>query len=48
MSDSSLRLVWVYPDLLRTRCGNGNGTGDGTEGAYNETVFGTYTETPVF
>ncbi|MDX3355291.1 glutamine amidotransferase [Streptomyces sp. ME01-24h] len=33
--------------LARTRFGNGNGTGDGTEGAYNETVFGTYMHGPV-
>ena len=29
------------------RFGNGNGTGDGTEGAYNDTVFGTYMHGPV-
>jgi len=27
--------------------GRGNGTGDGTEGAYNDTVFGTYMHGPV-
>ena len=29
------------------RFGKGNGTGDGTEGAYNDTVFGTYMHGPV-
>ena len=29
------------------RIGSGNGTGDGTEGAYNDTVFGTYMHGPV-
>ncbi|MFE2247180.1 type 1 glutamine amidotransferase, partial [Streptomyces lavendulae] len=29
--------------FARTRLGRGNGTGDGTEGAYSDTVFGTYT-----
>jgi CobQ-like glutamine amidotransferase family enzyme len=29
------------------RVGNGNGIGDGTEGAYNDTVFGTYLHGPV-
>jgi lipid II isoglutaminyl synthase (glutamine-hydrolysing) len=29
------------------RFGNGNGTGDGTEGAYQDTVFGTYMHGPV-
>jgi CobQ-like glutamine amidotransferase family enzyme len=29
------------------RLGKGNGTGDGTEGAYNDTVFGTYMHGPV-
>lgn len=33
--------------LARTRFGNGNGTGDGTEGAWNDTVFGTYMHGPV-
>ena len=33
--------------LARVRFGNGNGTGDGTEGAYNDTVFGTYMHGPV-
>ncbi|MCJ1675947.1 glutamine amidotransferase [Streptomyces sp. APSN-46.1] len=33
--------------FARTRLGRGNGTGDGTEGAYNETVFGTYMHGPV-
>lgn len=33
--------------FARTRFGNGNGTGDGTEGAYNDTVFGTYMHGPV-
>jgi CobQ-like glutamine amidotransferase family enzyme len=33
--------------LARTRLGNGNGTGDGTEGAWSGTVFGTYMHGPV-
>jgi CobQ-like glutamine amidotransferase family enzyme len=33
--------------LARVRVGNGNGIGDGTEGAYNDTVFGTYLHGPV-
>ncbi len=33
--------------LAQVRLGNGNGTGDGTEGAYNDTVFGTYMHGPV-
>ncbi|KRV49773.1 glutamine amidotransferase [Wenjunlia vitaminophila] len=33
--------------FARVRIGKGNGTGDGTEGAYNETVFGTYMHGPV-
>ncbi|GAA2620995.1 glutamine amidotransferase [Streptomyces axinellae] len=33
--------------LARVRLGKGNGTGDGTEGAYNGTVFGTYMHGPV-
>ena len=33
--------------FARVRFGNGNGTGDGTEGAYNDTVFGTYMHGPV-
>ena len=33
--------------FARVRIGNGNGTGDGTEGAYQETVFGTYMHGPV-
>jgi CobQ-like glutamine amidotransferase family enzyme len=33
--------------LARVRLGKGNGTGDGTEGAWNETVFGTYMHGPV-
>ncbi|MFC9394864.1 type 1 glutamine amidotransferase [Streptomyces sp. NPDC057027] len=33
--------------FARTVYGNGNGTGDGTEGAYNDTVFGTYMHGPV-
>lgn len=33
--------------LARTRLGRGNGTGDGTEGAWNDTVFGTYMHGPV-
>ncbi|CAM5592413.1 Lipid II isoglutaminyl synthase (glutamine-hydrolyzing) subunit GatD [Streptomyces tendae] len=32
--------------LAQVRFGNGNGTGDGTEGAYNDTVFGTYMHGP--
>lgn len=34
--------------LAKVRIGNGNGTSDGTEGAYNDTVFGTYMHGPVF
>jgi lipid II isoglutaminyl synthase (glutamine-hydrolysing) len=33
--------------LARVQIGKGNGTGDGTEGAYNDTVFGTYMHGPV-
>ncbi|MBW1598084.1 type 1 glutamine amidotransferase [Streptomyces sp. JJ38] len=33
--------------LARVRFGRGNGTGDGTEGAWNDTVFGTYMHGPV-
>ncbi|MET7650276.1 MULTISPECIES: glutamine amidotransferase [unclassified Streptomyces] len=33
--------------LARVQLGKGNGTGDGTEGAYNDTVFGTYMHGPV-
>lgn len=33
--------------LARVRMGQGNGTGDGTEGAWNDTVFGTYMHGPV-
>ncbi len=33
--------------LAQVRLGKGNGTGDGTEGAYNDTVFGTYMHGPV-
>ncbi|MEU9034976.1 glutamine amidotransferase [Streptomyces sp. NPDC048352] len=33
--------------FARTRLGRGNGSGDGTEGAYNDTVFGTYMHGPV-
>lgn len=33
--------------FAHTRLGRGNGTGDGTEGAYNDTVFGTYMHGPV-
>ncbi|MBA0051176.1 glutamine amidotransferase [Streptomyces sp. AJS327] len=33
--------------LARVRLGQGNGTGDGTEGAWNGTVFGTYMHGPV-
>ncbi|MEU2778546.1 glutamine amidotransferase [Streptomyces sp. NPDC007162] len=33
--------------FARVQLGRGNGTGDGTEGAYNETVFGTYMHGPV-
>ncbi|NGO72729.1 type 1 glutamine amidotransferase [Streptomyces boncukensis] len=33
--------------LARVQLGNGNGTGDGTEGAWNDTVFGTYMHGPV-
>ncbi|MFG2710511.1 type 1 glutamine amidotransferase [Streptomyces goshikiensis] len=33
--------------FARTVMGRGNGTGDGTEGAYNDTVFGTYMHGPV-
>ncbi|MFM9371035.1 type 1 glutamine amidotransferase [Streptomyces sp. Da 82-17] len=33
--------------FARVRLGKGNGTGDGTEGAYNDTVFGTYMHGPV-
>ncbi|MBO8184300.1 type 1 glutamine amidotransferase [Streptomyces spirodelae] len=33
--------------LARVQLGNGNGTGDGTEGAWRDTVFGTYLHGPV-
>ena len=33
--------------FARVTLGKGNGTGDGTEGAYNDTVFGTYMHGPV-
>ena len=33
--------------LANVRTGRGNGTGDGTEGAYRDTVFGTYLHGPV-
>ncbi|GGS28241.1 glutamine amidotransferase [Streptomyces nojiriensis] len=33
--------------FARVSMGRGNGTGDGTEGAYNDTVFGTYMHGPV-
>ncbi|WP_415949510.1 type 1 glutamine amidotransferase [Streptomyces sp. KLOTTS4A1] len=33
--------------FAHVRLGRGNGTGDGTEGAYNDTVFGTYMHGPV-
>lgn len=33
--------------FARVRLGKGNGTGDGTEGAYHDTVFGTYMHGPV-
>ncbi|MDX3380400.1 glutamine amidotransferase [Streptomyces niveiscabiei] len=33
--------------FARVQMGKGNGTGDGTEGAYNDTVFGTYMHGPV-
>ncbi|HET6633576.1 MAG TPA: glutamine amidotransferase [Streptomyces sp.] len=33
--------------FARVRLGKGNGTGDGTEGAWNDTVFGTYMHGPV-
>ena len=33
--------------LAHTRLGQGNGVGDGTEGAWNDTVFGTYMHGPV-
>lgn len=33
--------------FARVRLGRGNGTGDGTEGAWNDTVFGTYMHGPV-
>lgn len=33
--------------LARVHLGNGNGTGDGTEGAWRDTVFGTYMHGPV-
>ncbi|MFC7307963.1 type 1 glutamine amidotransferase [Streptomyces monticola] len=33
--------------FAHVRLGKGNGTGDGTEGAYNDTVFGTYMHGPV-
>ncbi|MEO3756386.1 glutamine amidotransferase [Streptomyces sp. B6B3] len=33
--------------FARVRMGNGNGTGDGTEGAWRDRVFGTYMHGPV-
>ncbi len=33
--------------LARVQLGHGNGTGDGTEGAWRDTVFGTYLHGPV-
>jgi hypothetical protein len=33
--------------MARVSVGKGNGTGDGTEGAWNDTVFGTYLHGPV-
>jgi hypothetical protein len=33
--------------FARLRVGKGNGTGDGTEGAFSDTVFGTYMHGPV-
>lgn len=33
--------------FAQVRLGRGNGTGDGTEGAWNDTVFGTYMHGPV-
>ncbi len=33
--------------FAQVKLGKGNGTGDGTEGAYNDTVFGTYMHGPV-
>ncbi|MHC5904468.1 type 1 glutamine amidotransferase [Streptomyces sp. S6] len=33
--------------FARVQMGKGNGTGDGTEGAYSDTVFGTYMHGPV-
>lgn len=33
--------------FARVRLGNGNGTGDGSEGAWRDTVFGTYMHGPV-
>ena len=33
--------------FARVRLGNGNGTGDGTEGAWHDTIFGTYMHGPV-
>ncbi|MDT0381502.1 glutamine amidotransferase [Streptomyces sp. RKND-216] len=33
--------------FARVRLGKGNGTGDGTEGAWQDTVFGTYMHGPV-
>lgn len=33
--------------FARVRLGQGNGTGDGTEGAWHDTVFGTYMHGPV-
>ncbi|ARF59012.1 type 1 glutamine amidotransferase [Streptomyces gilvosporeus] len=33
--------------FAKVRFGNGNGVGDGYEGAYNDTVFGTYMHGPV-
>lgn len=33
--------------FARVRLGRGNGTGDGTEGAWHDTVFGTYMHGPV-
>lgn len=41
------RLGPTAKPLARVRFGHGNGTEDGTEGAWNETVFGTYMHGPV-
>ncbi|MDT3399468.1 glutamine amidotransferase [Streptomyces sp. B1866] len=41
------RLGATARPFAQVRFGNGNGTEDGTEGAYQETVFGTYMHGPV-